>query len=126
MLRCGGRVITIFALCCAIGLHWVALQSVAWTTMVIEHAKQQPLSLAISQTFDGNHPCSLCRAVNTGSHSEKKPDVQQSTLKIDMICAIRTVGLLPPFVPFDYKTNSFSFSEGGQSPLVPPPRPLLV
>jgi hypothetical protein len=118
--------VTIFALCLAIGLHWIAFQSLAWTTMIIEHAKQQPLSLAISQTFDGNHPCSLCRAVNSGSHSEKKSDVQQSTLKIDMICSIRTVKLSPPFVPFNYKTNSFSFLEGGQSPLVPPPRSLLA
>ena len=34
MLRCAGRIATIIALCCAIGLHWIALQSVAWTTMV--------------------------------------------------------------------------------------------
>ena len=93
--------------------------------MLIDYSKQQPLSVAIIQTFDGNHPCSLCHAVNTGTHSEKKSDVQQPTLKIDMICSIRTARLLPPFVPFDYKTNSFSFSEGGQSPLVPPPRSML-
>jgi len=126
MFRCLGRVATICALCLAIGLHWIAFQSLAWTTMLIEYSKKQPLSIAISQTFDGNHPCSLCHAVSSGSHSEKKPDVQRPTLKIDLICSIRTVRLQPPFVPFDYKTNSFSFSEGGQSPLVPPPRKVLV
>jgi len=94
--------------------------------MLIEYSKQQPLSVAISQTFDGNHPCSLCHAVNSGSHSKKKTDVQQATPKIDMIFSMRAVRLQPPFVPFDYKTNSLSFREGGQSPLVPPPRTVLV
>jgi hypothetical protein len=29
VIRCVGRIVTILALCCAIGLHWIALQSVA-------------------------------------------------------------------------------------------------
>jgi len=32
VLRHLGRIVTIFALCCAIGLQWIALQSLAWTT----------------------------------------------------------------------------------------------
>jgi hypothetical protein len=115
----------IFALCLAIGLHWIAFQSVAWTAMLLDHSKQQPLGVAISQTFDGNHPCSLCHAVSAGKHSEKKSDVQSSTLKIDIICSIQAVRLLPPFVRLDYATKSLSFSESNQSPLVPPPRSLL-
>jgi hypothetical protein len=43
VLRCTGRIMTILALCCAIGLHWVALQSLAWTTMIIDYSKRAPL-----------------------------------------------------------------------------------
>jgi len=124
VIRCVGRIGTILALCCAIGLHWIALQSVAWTTMIFEYSKHAPLRAAITQAFDGAHPCSLCHAVNTGKNSEKKSDFQSPT-KIDMICAARTILLLPRFVPFQYATSDFSSSESRSSPPVPPPRSLL-
>jgi hypothetical protein len=122
MFRATGRFVTILALCCAIGLHWIALQSVAWTAMVIDYSKHAPLRHAISQTFDGAHPCSLCHAVNTGKSSEKKSDLQPAAAKIDIICALRTISLPPPFVRFEYVTNVFSLSERRSSPAVPPPR----
>src|SRR5882672_2702389 len=96
------RSVTIVALCCAIGLHWIALQSLAWTTMLIDYSKNAPLCQAIAQTFDGAHPCSLCHAVNAGKHSEKKSDIQSPTPKIDMICVSRTTSLLQSFVPIEY------------------------
>jgi hypothetical protein len=119
-----GRVITIFALCCAIGLPWMVLQSVAWTTMVIEYSKRAPLRQAITQTFDGMHPCSLCHAVNTGTNSEKKSDLQSPSAKIDMICAARAICLLPPLRPFEFTVTNFSLTERWHSPPVPPPRSL--
>jgi len=39
VLRCIGRIVMVLALCCAIGLHWIALQSLAWTAMVIQYSK---------------------------------------------------------------------------------------
>jgi len=125
VLRCAGRIATIFALCCAIGLHWVALQSLAWTTMIIDYSKRAPLRQAITQTFDGGHPCSLCHAVSTGKNSEKKSDLQSPTPKIDMICAPRAIRVVPPFRRFEYASTDFSLSRVGQPPLVPPPRSLL-
>jgi hypothetical protein len=125
MVRVAGRFLTILALCCAIGLHWIALQSVAWTTMIVEYAKQQSLRTAIVQTFDGAHLCSLCHAVNKAKHSDKKSDLQSTAPKIDMICAARTVRLLPSVMPFEYTTSIFPSSDIGYSPPVPPPRLLF-
>jgi hypothetical protein len=122
VLHCIGRIATIVALCCAIGLHWLALQSVAWTTMLIEHSKGASLCQAIAQTFDGAHPCSLCHAVNKGKNSEKKSDLQSPTPKIDMICVTRATQLSPLFAPFDYEACNFSLPEVTRSPPVPPPR----
>jgi hypothetical protein len=119
-----GRFVTIFALCCVIGLHWIALQSVAWTTMLVDYSKRAPLREAIAQTFDGAHPCSLCHAVNTGKNSEQKSDLQPPAPKIDMICMARGVRLLPPVTPFEYPVSNFSSFERRPSPPVPPPRPL--
>jgi hypothetical protein len=123
--RCMARVVMTFALCCAIGLHWIALQSLAWTAMMIDYSKRAPLYQAITQTFDGAHPCSLCHVVNKGKSSEKKSDLQSPAPKIDMICASSTVRLIRPFIPFEYTVRDFCSSQIGRSPPVPPPRSLL-
>jgi hypothetical protein len=125
MFRCAGRIATVIALCCAIGLHWIALQSLAWTTMIVDYSKHAPLRQAITRTFDGAHPCSLCHVVNKGKNSENKSDLQASTPKIDMICARLVTSLIPPFVRFAYSASKFSFSAIGRSPPVPPPRSLI-
>jgi len=39
------------------------LQLVAWTGMVVVRCQQQSLSASISTTFDGAHPCPLCRMI---------------------------------------------------------------
>jgi hypothetical protein len=125
VLRCIARAVTIFALCCAIGLHWIALQSLAWTTMIIDYSKRAPLCQAIAQTFDGAHPCSLCHIVNKGKTAEKKSALQLLTLKIDMICASRATSVPQPFIPIEYAARDFSFNKLGRSPPAPPPRYIL-
>jgi len=125
VLRCICRILTIFALCCAIGLHWIALQSLAWTTMIIDFSKRAPLCQAITETFGGAHPCSLCRAVTAGKNSEKKSDLQAPMAKIDMICVWQTASSLRPFIPFEYTVRDSCSSQIGRSPPVPPPRSVL-
>jgi hypothetical protein len=123
VIRWIARAVTIFALCCAIGLQWLALQSIAWTAMIVDYSKNASLCQAIAKTFDGAHPCSLCKIVNKGA--EKKSDLQLPTPKIDMICASCATSLLQPFVPVEYAARDFSFDRVGRSPPVPPPRSLL-
>jgi len=125
VLHCIGRAVTVLALCSAIGLQWVALQSVAWTTMIVEYSKSAPLCKAIAQTFDGAHPCSLCHVVNNGKNSEKKSDLQSPAPKIDIICIVRSVRPVRPVRPFEYAATDFVFSNLCYSPPVPPPRWLL-
>jgi hypothetical protein len=122
VLRCAGRIVTISALCCAIGLHWIALQSFAWTTMIIDYSKRAPLCQAIAQTFDGAHPCTLCHAVNVGKNSEKKSDLQSPARKLDMICVLLMAPSIRPFICFEYAMRDFCYSEIRRSPPVPPPR----
>jgi hypothetical protein len=122
VLRCIARAVTILALCCAIGLQWLALQSIAWTAMIVDYSKNGSLCQAIAKTLDGAHPCSLCQIVNKGKTAEKKSDLQLLTQKVDMICPARATTRVQPFVGVDYATTSFSVSEIRHSPPVPPPR----
>jgi len=125
VIRWIARAVTIFALCCAIGLQWLALQSIAWTAMIVDYSKQDSICHAIAKTLDGAHPCSLCHVVNRASTAEKKADLQPLTPKIDMICASRAISLFQSFVPVEYAARDFSFDNVGHSPLAPPPRSLL-
>jgi hypothetical protein len=125
VLRQIGRIAIIGALCCAIGLHWVALQSFAWTSMLVQYSKRAPLCQAIAQTFDGAHPCSLCHIVAKGKASEKKSDIQSPGPKIDIICVARVIKLISPSALFQYALRDFSASEIEHPPPVPPPRSLL-
>jgi len=125
VLCLAGRFVTVVALCSAIGLHWIALQSVAWTAMMIQNAKQTSFCQAVQRTFDGGHPCSLCHLVNKGNASGQKQDAQTVTPKIDIICVARTIRLLRIFAFFEYAPGDFSFLNCGESPPVPPPRMLV-
>ena len=93
--------------------------------MIIDYSMRAPLRQAITQTFDGAHPCSLCHAVNTGKNSEKKSDLQSPAPKMDMIYVACTIRLIPPFKLFQHALDNFPLSDIGQSPLVPPPRESL-
>jgi hypothetical protein len=125
VIRWIARAVTIFALCCAIGLQWLALQSIAWTAMIVDYSKNASLCQAIAKTLDGTHPCSLCNIVNRGKTAEKKSDLQSPAPKIDIICASHATSLLQPFVPVEYAARDFSFDKVGRSPPVPPPRSVL-
>ncbi len=59
------------ALICGAKLHLPALQVMAWTGMVVKYAQAVPLSEAIEMTFDGAHPCPLCKVIRKAQSSEQ-------------------------------------------------------
>jgi hypothetical protein len=121
-MRVISRFLMIAALCFAVGLHWYALQSIAWTTMVLEYSKDAPFKEALAKTFDGQHPCSLCHAVETGKKSEQKNNVRIVT-KIDLYCAASANPRVRDFLPVAYPAETTSPVVRADSPLTPPPRP---
>ena len=125
MLIALGRATMIFALCLSLGFHWLALQSIAWTAMLVENVRHEPLSEAVARTFDGSHPCDLCHVVAEGKKSEKKSEVLPTIAKMDLICITRTLSWLPPWVHYDYAAMRVSISERSLAPPAPPPRALL-
>jgi len=115
------RLFVIVALCSAIGLHWCALQSIAWTTMVIEYSKDAPFTEALAKALDGQHPCSLCHAVQTGKKSEQKNNVRTVT-KIDFYCAAPSNPRVHEFLRFELPGDATAPIARTDSPLTPPPR----
>jgi hypothetical protein len=61
----------------SLGLHWALLQTVAWTGMLITYAHDAPLHDAVAKTFDGQHPCTLCKVIQKGRAEERKQEQRQ-------------------------------------------------
>jgi hypothetical protein len=110
-------------LCLSLGLHWVVLQSVAWTTMLIERTQTTSFATALKTTFDGQHPCKICRAVREGHAAEKKPESQLKLQKLE-IAAPREVApmLTAADKPVLVIAAGVPWRPRAESPAPPPPR----
>ncbi len=122
MLLRGGKWLTVCALVVLIGGHWFALQSAAWLGMAVNFSKTESVSVALQKTFDGQHPCKLCKIVKAGKAAEKKQDLQKLEVKTDFQLVAGSCGLFPPrpirhFTPVSERADSLV-----RSPLPPPPR----
>jgi hypothetical protein len=117
-----GNWLLIAALSIAFGGHWVVLQSVAWTRMMVENARRTELRAAVSQTFDGAHPCALCKSIEKGRQEEKKQEVPLVVTKLILFHYAPTMKL---WQPQDYRRLETAdvFSQTlAVPPPVPPPR----
>lgn len=65
---------TVLLLVLTLGLHWALLQTVAWTSMIISYSQENSLRDAVRMTFDGEHPCSMCKTIKQGQTEEKQPE----------------------------------------------------
>jgi len=78
-----GQILLTLALVATIGGHWAVLQTVAWTTMLADNLRDAPLSEAVEKTFDGKHPCNLCKQISAGKKSEQKNEFQFSLKQLE-------------------------------------------
>ncbi len=92
--------------------------------MVVNYSQSLPLQEALVKTFDGKHPCKLCKAVQAGKSAEKKPDVQKVKTKLDFcLYSKQVVVLSAPHAPFQM-TSIGLVAARAESPPTPPPRSL--
>jgi hypothetical protein len=108
----------------ALGGHWAILQSVAWVTMVASYSQTAPLKAALVKTFDGKHPCPICKFVSTGKKSEQKQETQKLLTKLDIFLASTPAGLFPPVPDALHFTQPPSAGARSDAPPTPPPRTL--
>jgi hypothetical protein len=121
-----GQVLMIVALLAATGAHWGLLQSVAWTTMLAENLQSASLSQALVKTFDGKHPCPLCKVVAAGKDSEQKSTFTLELKKLEFP-PIRDRLILAGPVQFQLLPQVNTFADSFmQPPLIPPPRLLFA
>jgi hypothetical protein len=107
-----------------LGAHWAILQSVAWVTMVAGYSQTAPFKQAIVQTFDGNHPCPICKFVAKGKKSEQKQDTQKLLAKLDFFLVSSRLRIYPPAPDPVHFAAFVSIGTRDEPPPLPPPRTL--
>ena len=112
----------IVAVLAATGTHWVVLQSVAWTSMLARSLQTTSFETAITVTFDGKHPCSLCKAIAAAKKTEKKSEFIVTLKKLDFISAGSAITFQRPHTFTLVPEFLVVWDAVGQEPSVPPPR----
>ena len=112
------------------GGHWAVFQTVAWTRMVVDYTRDSgSLRQGLANTFDGAHPCELCRKISAGVEKERRDDRQKPS-KDDLLGKAKLTAVLPIAFSAPFAQDSvqvamladFSAGRMADAPPVPPPR----
>lgn len=120
-MLCLARFGLVMALFVSLGGHWALLQSLAWGRMIVEYSQEGSVKDAVVKTFDGNHPCELCKSLGT-ARKEKSSDEYLVLKKTEMIhesvaALIFWTGRSENLPVVDWSAATFA-----AEPLSPPPR----
>ena len=127
--RCG-LALAALALFSLAGGQWGVAQSVAWVSMLRDYAKETgSIAQAVSETFDGEHPCELCKQIAMAKADEKKaPELSllAKRAKAEKGAPVAGDGLSltrPPVADVTWvQMNSSSWMPRFERPPSPPPR----
>ena len=106
-----------------LGGHWAILQMGAWAGMVVSYSQQCGVISGISQTFDGEHPCPICKAIEDGKKGEqKKAPLLTAELKKDYLASWNSFQICREWSEIAYPVFAGQLLGIATEPAVPPPR----
>ena len=101
--------------------HFLVWQGFAWARMLQDFTQRETLSQAVVKTFDGRHPCSICRQIER-TRQDRPAEVPVQLLKLDSIASTPAMGFFAPGrADWPPATQRFSRTEPA-APDSPPPR----
>lgn len=106
-------------------LHLPALQVAAWASMLIDYSRDHSLSVAVDMTFDGDHPCPMCKSIEAAAtrHADEATAIEGVTPPQPLYVASADaawIHVLVPLARLDLSTASAV--RFVHRPSVPPPR----
>ena len=110
------RWMVVVVLCCSLGLQWAVLQGIAWTGMLISFSRDGSLVEAVAKTFDGEHPCPLCKAVDKGQKQDQEKSIQVPMKKLDAVLVQGFQVIAPAPVRITYAL----LTQQGERRVIPP------
>ena len=121
-----GPVLMLVALLQICGGHWVALQSLAWTEMLVKYSQQAQLAEAVAKTFDGQHPCALCRTIEQGKKSERHAPIEVAKVKPVFVLPVSGALVRAQGIAWEQALPQADGELLFEQPAVPPPRRATV
>lgn len=90
--------------------------------MLVGNLSDSSLTEALERTFDGKHPCSLCRAIAEGKKTERNSDRLVLLKKFEGLN--QSAGILLPAAPSFARIEAANagFETRPLAPPTPPPR----
>ncbi len=119
------KVLLALVLSLTIGSHWVLLQSVAWVGMIVRYVQETTLTDAVRKTFDGDHPCSLCKRIAKGKQAEKKSEFTPKFKKFEYSFIPGSFAFYRPPLCWEVCFPDPILHALTQDPPVPPPKAIL-
>jgi len=119
-----GCIVMTAALFLSAGGHLALLQGVAWATMIRDYARTGSVTAAVEKTFDGKHPCPLCKKITAQRAAEQKaPATVKAEKKAEAFIALGIASIpLPAVGAFAYPPSPFvNVPEHPSAPPVPVP-----
>jgi hypothetical protein len=113
------------ALFLVMGGHYALIQTVAWTTMLRDFSRTGSLTEAVSKTFDGEHPCPLCKKIFQAHTAEEKTSLSiKAEKKTEVFVVQKSARIpLPAYSPMIYPPSPFVLMpERREAPPLPVPR----
>ena len=101
----------------------MVLQTTAWIGMAIHYSQRNGIVVGLAQTFDGAHPCLMCRAIKAANkHEQKKAPLVQAELKKNFLPGSSGFQVYQKWVELDYPGFAEHLESVVFSPADPPPR----
>jgi len=93
----------------SMGGHLVLVQTVAWSRMLVDYSSGSSFKEAVAKTFDGEHPCAMCKVVKkTKSEEEKKAPLLKAEMKMDITLAPEVTVPAPKFIEIEPVATAWS------------------
>lgn len=95
--------------------------------MIVNYSERAPLKVALKETFDGKHPCCLCKTIAAAKKSEKKNEYTLQLKRLEFPPTPEKLTLIGPsrFELLPWAGNACAESLT-QKPPTPPPRDCLA
>jgi hypothetical protein len=110
----------------ASGGHWMVLQSLAWTRMLVSYSQSGDFAGAVSKTFSGQYPCSLCKKIERAKSNEPPQRVMQLESKASFLVPSRVVVLKDKGISWEVEVPQKRLEQRFERPGAPPPRSALA
>lgn len=116
------RLLLCAALLYGSGAHWLLVQGAAWAGMVAARARTSSVAEAVTTTFDGRHPCAVCRAVRRGADADSGARLVRPAPTADLAFAAAAAAFRPALVTSASAAAPCAATPRPRVPPSPPPK----